>query len=57
MTMIAENREVLREIWEGKIPVCFSIIPDEIFTVEKPDLYYVNISSLPFYDFYLLSIY
>lgn len=27
---MANDREMLREIWEGKIPVCFQIDKDEI---------------------------
>ncbi|ESO88917.1 hypothetical protein LOTGIDRAFT_203132 [Lottia gigantea] len=38
---MAEDREVLREIWEGRIPVCFSLAEEEIYTGEPPDLYYL----------------
>lgn len=39
---MADDREVLREIWEGRIPVCFTLSQDEITTVEQPEPYYVS---------------
>ena len=50
---MADDREVLREVWEGRIPVCFVLSQDEIATLEQPEPYYVrcNIFCL------LLSIY
>ena len=42
---MADDREVLREVWEGKLPVCFSLSQDEITTVEQPEPYYVSKAS------------
>ena len=39
---MADDREVLREVWEGRIPVCFTLSQDEITTVEQPEPYYVS---------------
>lgn len=39
---MAEDREVLREIWDGRIPVCFNLSSEEIVTVEQPEPYYVS---------------
>ena len=39
---MADDREVLREVWEGRIPVCFTLSQDEITTVEQPEPYYVR---------------
>ena len=39
---MADDREVLRETWEGRIPVCFTLSQDEITTVEQPEPYYVS---------------
>ena len=40
---MAEDREVLRYIWDGRLPVCFNLSSDEVVTVEQPDPYYVSI--------------
>lgn len=40
---MAEDREILREVWEGRIPVAFSLSPDEIVN-EQPDPYYYYVS-------------
>ena len=45
---MADDREVLREIWEGRIPVCFTLSQDEITTVEQPEPFYVSDSLLYF---------
>lgn len=39
---MAEDREVLRSIWDGRLPVCFNLSSDEVVTVEQPDPYYVS---------------
>ncbi|XP_050394517.1 autophagy protein 5 [Patella vulgata] len=38
---MAEDREVLREIWEGRIPVCFTLAEEEVYSGEQPDPYYL----------------
>ncbi|KAK3751566.1 hypothetical protein QZH41_017776, partial [Actinostola sp. cb2023] len=43
---MAEDREVLREIWDGRIPVCFNLSSEEIVTVEQPEPYYVSVLLL-----------
>ena len=39
---MAEDREVLREIWDGRLPVCFNLSSDEVVTMEHPEPYYVS---------------
>ena len=39
---MADDREVLREIWEGKLPVSFTLASDEVES-EKPESIYVSI--------------
>lgn len=39
---MAEDREILREVWEGRIPVCINLAKEELDTVEEPDPYYVS---------------
>ncbi|PVD29204.1 hypothetical protein C0Q70_11801 [Pomacea canaliculata] len=38
---MAEDREILREVWEGRIPVCINLAKEELDTVEEPDPYYL----------------
>ncbi|XP_022101326.1 autophagy protein 5-like [Acanthaster planci] len=40
---MADDREILREVWEGRIPVCFTLASDEV-TSEQPDLFFLLIS-------------
>lgn len=42
LSKMAEDREVLRYIWDGRLPVCFNLSSDEVVTVEQPDPYYVG---------------
>ena len=39
---MADDREVLRVVWDGRLPVCFNLSSDEVVTVEQPDPYYVR---------------
>ena len=39
---MADDREILREVWDGKVPICFSLATEEVGTVEQPDSYYVS---------------
>ncbi|CAH1799923.1 unnamed protein product [Owenia fusiformis] len=38
---MAEDREILKEIWEGKLPVCFNLSMDELYTMDQPEPYYI----------------
>lgn len=42
---MADDREVLKEIWGGRLPICFRISPDEVVTVAQPEPYYVRIEQ------------
>jgi len=46
---MADDREVLRETWEGRIPVCFTLSQDEITTVEQPEPYYILVPRLSYF--------
>ncbi|KAH9381088.1 hypothetical protein HPB48_010760 [Haemaphysalis longicornis] len=39
---MAEDREVLREVWDGKLPVCFKLAEEEVYTMQQPDPYYCS---------------
>ncbi|XP_028394715.1 autophagy protein 5-like [Dendronephthya gigantea] len=47
---MADDREVLRILWDGRIPVCFTLNADEVFTLEQPEPFYLllpRVSYLP----------
>lgn len=46
---MANDREILREIWEGKLPVCFKLDPDEINQVQEPDPFYLMVPRLSYF--------
>lgn len=39
---MAEDTEVLREVWNGRVPVCFRLDPHELSTIEEPEPYFVS---------------
>lgn len=45
---MANDREVLRIIWEGQIPVCFQADTDEVNGVRQPENFYLMISRLSY---------
>lgn len=38
---MSEDKEVLREIWDGKIPVCFKLSQEESGPNEPEDIYVI----------------
>lgn len=46
---MANDREVLREIWEGKLPVCFKLDEDEVFELQQPDPFYLMVPRLSYF--------
>ncbi|XP_041350590.1 autophagy protein 5-like [Gigantopelta aegis] len=38
---MADDREILREVWDGRVPVCFTLADEEVQTVETPDSFYL----------------
>lgn len=45
---MANDREVLRIVWEGQIPVCFQVNPEEIDGLQQPENFYLMISRLSY---------
>jgi len=41
---MADDREVLRELWDGRLPICFSLAADEVISVETPEPIYLMVS-------------
>lgn len=45
---MANDREVLRIVWEGQIPVCFQADPEEIDGLQQPENFHLMISRLSY---------
>ncbi|XP_060069234.1 autophagy protein 5-like [Ylistrum balloti] len=45
---MAEDREIMREIWEGRIPVCFSISLEDVES-EEPESVYLMMPRLSYF--------
>lgn len=41
---MADDKDVLRDVWFGRIPACFMLYPDEV-TEREAEPFYVRISS------------
>jgi len=46
---MAEDREVLREIWEGRLPVCFTLATEEVATPASPDPFYMMVARITYF--------
>lgn len=46
---MANDREVLREIWDGVIPVCFQLESEEVVGLQKPEEFYLMIPRLSYF--------
>ncbi|XP_030747753.1 autophagy protein 5 [Sitophilus oryzae] len=46
---MAHDREILREVWEGKLPVCFKLNPDEVVELQQPDPIYLMVPRLSYF--------
>jgi len=46
---MADDREVLRQIWQGKLPVSFQLAPEEVHTLNVPDPYYLMVPRLLYF--------
>ncbi|XP_059165801.1 autophagy protein 5-like [Physella acuta] len=46
---MADDREILRELWEGKIPVCFQLAQEEVYTVGQPDPFFLLVPRLSYF--------
>lgn len=40
---MADDREVLRELWDGRLPIRFSLASDEVVSMEQPDSIYLMV--------------
>ncbi|XP_057672810.1 autophagy protein 5 [Diorhabda carinulata] len=46
---MANDREILREIWEGKLPICFRLDGEEVADVREPDPFYLMVPRLSYF--------
>lgn len=46
---MADDREVLKEIWKGKIPVCFQLNGEEVCELTAPDPFYLMVPRLSYF--------
>ncbi|RZB38628.1 autophagy protein 5, partial [Asbolus verrucosus] len=46
---MANDREVLREVWEGKLPIAFKLDPDEVVELQQPDHFYLMVPRLSYF--------
>jgi len=47
------DKEVLREIWHGQLPVCFKLHPDDIDGMHHPEPYYMMVSRVTYFPLVL----
>lgn len=46
---MAEDREILREVWDSSIPILFSLSPEEIVSLQRPDPYYLMVPRVSYF--------
>lgn len=54
---MAEDREILREVWDGRIPVCFRLAVDEITRINRPDPCYLMVPRTTYFPLVTDNIY
>lgn len=45
---MADDREVLREVWQGRIPTAFTLYQDDVEVTGQPDPYYLMLPRLSY---------
>lgn len=45
---MAEDREVLKEVWNGRLPACIRLAPEDDDSVTPPDPYYIMLPRLSY---------
>lgn len=38
---MAEDGEILRQVWHGQLPVCFRLDDNDVNTLQRPEPFYV----------------
>lgn len=47
------DKEVLREIWHGKLPLCFKLHPDDVNGMHRPEPYYMMVPRVTYFPLVL----
>ena len=45
---MSEDREVLREVWQGRIPVAFNLAPEDVVSI-TPQTFFVMLPRLSYF--------
>lgn len=51
--MTIMDKEVLREIWQGKLPLCFKLNPDDVDGMQSPEPYYMMVPRVSYFPLVL----
>lgn len=46
---MAHDREILHEVWNGKIPVCFTLASEEVESLEQPESVFLMVPRLSYF--------
>ena len=46
---MVEDREVLREVWEGRIPTAFNLASEDVTTAISPETFYVMLPRMSYF--------
>lgn len=46
---MAEDREILREVWDGRVAVCVQLASEDCNTLSAPDPYYLMVPRLSYF--------
>lgn len=43
------DKEVLRDIWQGQLPLCFKLHPDDVSGMHRPEPYYMMVPRITYF--------
>lgn len=43
------DKEIIRELWQGLLPLCFRINPDDVYGMHQPDPFYMMVSRVTYF--------
>lgn len=46
---MASDHEILKQVWEGKLPICFKLESDEVVELNQPDPFYLMVPRLSYF--------
>ena len=47
------DKEVLRDIWQGHLPLCFKLHPDDVSGMHRPEPYYMMVPRITYFPIVL----